>query len=75
MIDRDNDRAMEKGQSQGCGVQSRSLRDRLGQSDSRLAPLTDKQKDGFMELNSAATFRPFPVEVSIALGEYIETCC
>jgi len=64
LIDRDNARAMEKGQSQGGGVQSRSLRDRLGQWDSRLAPRTDKQKDGFMELSSAATFRPFPAEVS-----------
>ena len=58
-----NTRAMEKDQSQGGGVQSMSLRDRLGQWDSRLAPLTDKQKDGFMELSSAATFRPFSTEV------------
>ena len=55
---------MEKDQAKGAGVQGRSLRDRLGQWESRLAPLSDKQKDGFMELSSAATFRPLPAEVS-----------
>ena len=55
---------MEKDQTKGAGAQGRSLRDRLGQWESRLAPLSDKQKDGFMELSSAATFRPLPAEVS-----------
>ena len=55
---------MEKDQTKGAGAQGRSLRDRLGQWESRLAPLSDKQKDGFMELSSAATFRPLPPEVS-----------
>ena len=55
---------MEKDQAKGAGVQGRSLRDRLGQWESRLAPLSDKQRDGFMELSSAATFRPLPAEVS-----------
>lgn len=55
---------MEKDQTKGGGVQGRSLRDRLGQWESRLAPLSEKQKDSFMELSSAATFRPLPAEVS-----------
>ena len=55
---------MEKDQAKGGGVQGRSLRDRLGQWESRLAPLSEKQKDSFMELSSAATFRPLPAEVS-----------
>ena len=55
---------MEKDQAKGAGAQGRSLRDRLGQWESRLAPLSDKQKDSFMELSSAATFRPLPAEVS-----------
>ena len=55
---------MEKDQAKGGGVQGKSLRDRLGQWEARLAPLSEKQKDSFMELSSAATFRPLPAEVS-----------
>ena len=55
---------MEKDQAKGAGVQGKSLRDRLGQWEARLAPLSEKQKDSFMELSSAATFRPLPAEVS-----------
>ena len=41
-----------------------NIRDRLSQWDSRLAPLSDHQKDGFMQLSSAASFRPIPPHVS-----------
>ena len=41
-----------------------NIRDRLSQWDSRLAPLSDHQKDGFMQLSSSASFRPIPSHVS-----------
>ena len=41
-----------------------TIRDRLSQWDSRLAPLSDHQKDSFMQLSSAASFRPTPSHVS-----------
>lgn len=47
-----------------------NIRDRLSQWDSRLAPLTDHQKDGFMQLSSAASFRPTPSHVS----QYSQCC-
>ena len=58
---------MERGHTQGMGSHGRTLRDRLSQWDSRLAPLSDKQKDGFMELSSATTFRPLPTQVGESL--------
>ena len=42
---------------------SQAVRDRLVQWDSKLAPLSDKQKQGFVELSSAASYRPLPSEV------------
>ena len=54
---------MERGHTQGVGSQGRTLQDQLSQWDARLASLSDRQKDGFMELSSAASFRLLPTEV------------
>ena len=40
-----------------------SVRDRLSQWDSKLAPLSERQKQGFIEISSAASYRPLPAEV------------
>ena len=61
---------MERSHAQGVGSQGRTLRDRLSQWDSRLASLSDRQKDGFMELSSAASFRPLPTEVGETPARY-----
>ena len=53
---------MEK--SQGVGMGGRNVRDKLALWDSKLAPLSERQRDGFMELSSAAIFRPLPTQVS-----------
>ncbi len=42
---------------------AQNVRDKLSQWDSRLAPLSDRQKESFMELSTAATARPFPTQV------------
>ena len=49
-----------------------NIRDHLSQWDSRLAPLSDHQKDGFMQLGSAASFRPIPSQVSTCM--YVHIC-
>jgi len=46
----------------------RNLRDRLTAWDAKTdakAPLTDKQKDGFIELTTLSANRPLPSEVAI----------
>ena len=46
----------------------RNLRDRLTAWDAKTdakAPLTDKQKDGFIELTTLSSNRPLPLEVAI----------
>ena len=48
---------------------AKSLREKLTAWDSKLdptAPLTEKQKDSFMELNTQSSSRPLPADVNIA---------
>jgi len=49
---------------------ARNLRDRLSAWDAKTdakAPLTERQKDGFIELTTLSASRPFPIEVSFHL--------
>ena len=43
---------------------NKSVREKLSQWDSKLAVLDDFQKEGMIELGTAASQRPFPVGVS-----------
>jgi hypothetical protein len=46
---------------------ARNLRDRLSSWDAKVdakAPLTERQKDGFIELTTLSVNRPLPVEVT-----------
>lgn len=45
--------------------QLKALHDRLAAWDSHLAPLSDRQKEAFVELSSAAASRPLPSQVHI----------
>lgn len=40
------------------------VKERLSQWESKLAPLTNKQKDSYMSLAAHATQRPMPLDVS-----------
>ena len=44
-------------------LQSKSIRDRLSLWEGSLAPLSDSEKQGFMELGTIAAQRPLPPEV------------
>ena len=44
---------------------SQSVRDKLGQWDSRLAVLSEGQKESYMSLSSIASTRPMPAAVSV----------
>ena len=44
-------------------LQSKSIRDRLSLWEGSLAPLSDSEKQGVMELGTIAAQRPLPPEV------------
>lgn len=45
-------------------MKAQNLRDRLSQWEAHLAPLSPRQKDGYLELSTAATSRPLPTQVA-----------
>ena len=52
-------------------IKAKSLRERLSCWDSKQdpkAPLTDRQKDAFIELTTLSSNRRLPIEVSISSG-------
>lgn len=44
---------------------AQNLREKLSQWESQLAPLSERQKDGYLQLSAAATARPLPTQVCI----------
>ena len=44
-------------------MKAQNLRDKLSQWESYLAPLSDQQKDSYLQLSAAATTRPLPPQV------------
>ena len=56
------------------GGRSKVLRDRLAAWDSQLAPLSDRQREGFMELSSVAASRPLPSQVMCHVFNLAQRC-
>ncbi|KAJ8310120.1 hypothetical protein KUTeg_011985 [Tegillarca granosa] len=53
---------------QGKPVNQRTIRDRLSSWEAKVdpkAPLTDKQKDAFMEMSAVVTERPMPIDLPL----------
>ena len=46
-------------------MKAQNLRDKLSQWDSQLAPLSSRQKDGYLQLSAAATSRPLPTQTQV----------
>ena len=49
----------------GVVMKAQNLRDRLGQWETHLAPLTSRQKDGYLQLSAVATSRPLPTSTKV----------
>ena len=45
-------------------MKAQTLRDRLSQWEAHLAPLSSRQKDGYLQLSTAATSRPLPPQLA-----------
>lgn len=45
-------------------MKAQTLRDRLSQWETHLAPLSVRQKDGYLQLSTAATSRPLPTQLT-----------
>ncbi len=52
-------------------MKAQSLRDKLSQWEAHLAPLSAHQKDGYLELSTAATSRPLPTQVGRLPGNLL----
>lgn len=46
-------------------TKSHNLRDKLSQWETYLAPLSEQQKDSYLQLSAAATTRPMPPQVRL----------
>lgn len=53
-------------------MKAQNLREKLSQWEAHLAPLSARQKDGYLQLSTAAASKPLPTQVSILQYSYYQ---